>query len=198
MKPSDEEWFELQFDPSEAKLKYGIQVPEMPDEATQISFTGMAGRPNIEQAFAFYRFARGASGIADHSAPRILDFGAGWGRIARLFLRDTPADHIVASDTMQFSVDWMKQISSGYRSTIHDLHFLRHAWQMRGLSNLRPWNFFLVANAIGRNASDHQPMSAVVAAPFERDPETWRSLDCRFAESGEHLPLARPDRSVGI
>jgi hypothetical protein len=69
---------------------------------------------------------------------------------------------------------------------------------MRGLSNLRHWNFFLVANAIGRNASDHQPMSAVVVAPFERDPETWRSLDWRFAESGKHLPLARPDRSVGI
>ena len=38
MKPSDEEWFELQFDPSEAKLKYGIQVPEMPDEATNAAY----------------------------------------------------------------------------------------------------------------------------------------------------------------
>jgi hypothetical protein len=33
-----------------------------------------------------------------------------------------------------------------------------------------PWNFFLVANAIGRNASDLdlEAMSAVVVAPFER------------------------------
>ncbi len=68
-----------------------------------------------------------------------------------------------------------------------------HARQIRGLPNLRPWNFFLVASAIGRNASDHEAMSAVVVVPFERDPETWPSLDWRFAESGERLPLARPD-----
>jgi hypothetical protein len=68
-----------------------------------------------------------------------------------------------------------------------------HAQQIRGLTGLRPWNFFLVAAAIGRNASDSEPMSAVVVAPFERDPKTWPSLDWRFAESGECLPLARPD-----
>jgi hypothetical protein len=68
-----------------------------------------------------------------------------------------------------------------------------HARQIRGLPDLRPWNFFLVANAIGRNASDLEAMSAVVVAPFERDPETWLSLDWRFAESGKRLPLARPD-----
>jgi hypothetical protein len=68
-----------------------------------------------------------------------------------------------------------------------------HARQIRGLPSPRPWNFFLVASAVGRSASDCEPMSALVVAPFERDPETWASLDWRFAESGERLPLARPD-----
>jgi hypothetical protein len=68
-----------------------------------------------------------------------------------------------------------------------------HARQIKGLSSLRPWNFFLIANAIGHNASDLEPVRAVVVAPFERDPATWPSLDWRFAETGERLSLGRPD-----
>jgi hypothetical protein len=68
-----------------------------------------------------------------------------------------------------------------------------HARQLKGLPNLRPWNFFLVANAIGRNDRDHKPVTAVVVAPFERNPAVWSSLDWRFAESGERLSLGHPD-----
>ena len=83
----DAEWFELQFDPAGAKAKYGIILPSFPDDATQISFTGMCGRPNLQQAFSFYLYVRSVSGIDKLPDPRVMDFGAGWGRIARLFLR---------------------------------------------------------------------------------------------------------------
>jgi hypothetical protein len=68
-----------------------------------------------------------------------------------------------------------------------------HARQIRALPGLRPWNFFLVANAIGRNDRDHKPVRAVVVAPFERDPSAWRSLDWRFADSGERCTSGHPD-----
>jgi hypothetical protein len=68
-----------------------------------------------------------------------------------------------------------------------------HAQQIRGLPGLRPWNSILVANAIGRNANDSEPCRAVVVASFERDPAAWPSLEWRFAESGDHVPLDRQD-----
>jgi hypothetical protein len=68
-----------------------------------------------------------------------------------------------------------------------------HAQQIRGLPGLRPWNSFLVANAIGRNASDPEPRRAVIVAPFERAPGKWAALEWRLAESGEPLTFDRRD-----
>jgi hypothetical protein len=68
-----------------------------------------------------------------------------------------------------------------------------HARQLRGLTCLRPWNYFLVASAIGRNAGDLEPVHVVVVAPFDHDPKTWPFLDWRVADTGERLPLGRPD-----
>jgi hypothetical protein len=68
-----------------------------------------------------------------------------------------------------------------------------HARQIKGLPRLRPWNSVLVASAVGRNARDTGPSSALVVAAFEQDPERWATLDWQFAESGKPLPLARPD-----
>ena len=59
----DAEWFELQLDPATAKARYGVDLPGFPDEATQITFTGSHGRPNLEEAFSFYLHARAVSGI---------------------------------------------------------------------------------------------------------------------------------------
>jgi 2-polyprenyl-3-methyl-5-hydroxy-6-metoxy-1,4-benzoquinol methylase len=108
----DVEWFELQFDPARAQEKYGIILPAFPDDATQISFTGMCGRPNLQQAFNFYLHARAVSGIGKLSDPRIMDFGAGWGRIARLFLREARPQDIVAADTMGFAINWLRKTGS--------------------------------------------------------------------------------------
>jgi hypothetical protein len=44
----------------------------------------------MQQAFNFYRYAHTAAELSRIKNPMMMDFGAGWGRIARLFLRDTP------------------------------------------------------------------------------------------------------------
>lgn len=111
----DAEWFELQFDPARARTKYGIALPAFPNDATQISFTGMCGRPNLEEAFSFYLHARAVSGIGNLSEPRIMDFGAGWGRIARLFLREARPQDIVAADTMSFAIECLRETGSAFQ-----------------------------------------------------------------------------------
>jgi hypothetical protein len=69
-----------------------------------------------------------------------------------------------------------------------------YARQIRGLPDLRPWNSFLAATAIGRKAGEREPRIEVVVAPFERDSQKWGALPWRFAGSGNPLMLNRLDR----
>jgi len=118
-KIDDAEWFELQFQPEIAKSKYGIDVPGFPTDTIQITFTGLAGRANLEQAFKFYLLARDAAALDKLDSPRIMDFGAGWGRIARFFLRDARPEDIVAVDTLSLAVHCLRNIGCTFQ-VIHN------------------------------------------------------------------------------
>ena len=89
MEISDDVWFDLQFNQEEGLLKYGIVLPTIPSDDVQDGFTAMHGRDNLSQAFEFYRYVRSVCRLIEIDKPRILDFGGGWGRISRFFLRDT-------------------------------------------------------------------------------------------------------------
>jgi 2-polyprenyl-3-methyl-5-hydroxy-6-metoxy-1,4-benzoquinol methylase len=82
-------------------------LPTLPDEAVQKRFTGRVGDESIKSAFAFYGFVREALERCrpELDEPRLLDFGCGWGRVTRLYLRDTPADRIVGIDCMPSAID---------------------------------------------------------------------------------------------
>jgi len=95
MKITDEEWFELQFHRDVALQKYAIEIPDLPADDIQLGYTGQTGRSNLQQAFSFYKHLRVTCGMEEVSSPRVLDFGGGFGRISRLFLRDTKVDQIL-------------------------------------------------------------------------------------------------------
>jgi hypothetical protein len=105
----DQAWFELQFDPAEALKSYGIVLPALPPDEVQLGFTARAGRKNLEQAFSFYQHVCAVTGIREVDQPRILDFGAGWGRISRFFLRDTEPESIYVVDVMSAAVRWLHE-----------------------------------------------------------------------------------------
>src|SRR5262249_38716560 len=80
---------------------FGERLPEFPPEDIQLTTTGLSRDATIKQAFAFYEdilqaISRAGSQI-DRSW-RVLDFGACWGRIARLFMRHVDASQIVGLD----------------------------------------------------------------------------------------------------
>src|SRR5436305_13071568 len=108
MKINDNEWFELQFSAEEALEKYGIVLPTLPSDDVQVGFTGLCGRDNLEQAFGFYRYVSSVCRINDISGPRILDFGGGWGRVSRFFLRDTKPDCIYIAETRRFAIECLR------------------------------------------------------------------------------------------
>jgi hypothetical protein len=101
----DETWFDLQLRPADARRKYGIPLPELPPDEVQLAFTARAGYVNLQQAFSFYRYVRSVCRLGRR--PTILDLGAGWGRIARFFLRDTKPQRIVVVDCMSEAIRWL-------------------------------------------------------------------------------------------
>lgn len=81
----------------------GKELPGFPSDDLQVNTTGNAGVATLKEAFVFYQdcvetFENLGSPINhEHS---LLDFGVGWGRIARFFLRDLPLENIYGLDVV--------------------------------------------------------------------------------------------------
>lgn len=116
---NDDVWFELQFRPKEALKKYGIILPTLPSDEVQLGFTGLCGLANLRQAFSFYRYVCSVCQISDIRDPRILDFGGGWGRISRFFLRDTKPECIFIAETREYAIECLRAYGGGCK-VIHN------------------------------------------------------------------------------
>lgn len=82
-------------------------LPRMPAEAIQARFTGRSGDATIREAFLAYQLFR--ESYERYAAPltgneKILDFGCGWGRIIRLFLRDAEPANIWGIDCLDEAI----------------------------------------------------------------------------------------------
>lgn len=79
----------------------GDPLPRFPDEQMQRNTTGLSSEAALKQAHAFYENVQDALAKAD--APlspdsRVLDFGFGWGRISRVFMKDVRQQNIYGVD----------------------------------------------------------------------------------------------------
>lgn len=87
---ADEEWLEvLKRSATEPRID-DVLFPGFPAEDIQMGLHGSAGAAALDEAFAFYRYIKAQLGDTASFAPgaRLLDFGCGWGRMIRPFLRD--------------------------------------------------------------------------------------------------------------
>ncbi len=105
-----ETWKDVISNPSSYNFKFqGINIPSIIDEKYQIRYTGRKGQDNLDQAFNFYQYVCNEANISELNNPKVLDFGAGWGRVIRFFLRDTNEKNLYAMDVMKAAVDFMKE-----------------------------------------------------------------------------------------
>jgi SAM-dependent methyltransferase len=91
----DEAWLELLKRSVEEPVIEGVEFPGFPEEELQSLIHGGFGQQAMLEAWTFYRFCRDQTygSAAGAAGLRLLDFGAGWGRISRPFMRDFgPAD----------------------------------------------------------------------------------------------------------
>lgn len=110
---SDEEWLNLLANPNKS-------IPPLPPEEIQVRFCGRSGLLAMEQAMAFYKVIRDfckEDGKTIDSMNGILEFGCGWGRITRCFLRDIRPESIYACDCIHDMVQLCKKDIPGCQFT---------------------------------------------------------------------------------
>lgn len=112
---SDHEWFEANLNPRLYREIYrarlGFDLPDMPPDEIQWRFTGRSGRENLQQAFDFYKFV--LANLPKHSMDEysLLDFGGGWGRILRLFLREFKPERLILVDCLSDAVEQARSLN---------------------------------------------------------------------------------------
>lgn len=80
------------------------ELPAFPSDTIQANTTGQAGVNTLKEAFVFYQDCTDT--FKELGAPikpqhNLLDFGVGWGRIARFFLRELPLENIYGIDVTE-------------------------------------------------------------------------------------------------
>lgn len=102
---ADNEWFSAISDSytNPPVSTCGVTLPGFPPDEIQKRTTGQSGVPTLKEAFVFYQdcyrtFKELALPFKDNSL--LLDFGCGWGRISRFFLRDIPIRNLYGIDVM--------------------------------------------------------------------------------------------------
>lgn len=98
-----DEWFEIISQSYLAPpVSYnGKPLPAFPSDTIQANTTGQSGVATLREAFLFYKdcintFEEFGKPVTESA--RMLDFGVGWGRIARFFLREMPLENIHGVD----------------------------------------------------------------------------------------------------
>jgi len=80
---------------------HGDPLPRFPDAVLQANTTGLSGEAAVRQAAAFHDdvvATMATAGAPLRPGQQVLDFGCGWGRISRMFLRDVTAGDIHGID----------------------------------------------------------------------------------------------------
>jgi SAM-dependent methyltransferase len=109
---SDRLWFYLNTAGYRNSERLRRILPAMPDEETQLRFTGMAGDNTLHEAYMMYRLCKQL--IQRHLEPRaslghVLDYGCGWGRVIRFFLKDVEPSKLWGVDPFAEVLDVAKQ-----------------------------------------------------------------------------------------
>jgi SAM-dependent methyltransferase len=103
----------------------GVQMPRFPPADTQMLFTGATLRDTLDEAFRFFLLVKKACG--EHGAPlgrdtRLLDFGVGWGRISRMFMKDVASANIHGVDVNPMILSVCRELMPGGHYHPHRNH----------------------------------------------------------------------------
>ena len=97
----DETWLWMNTTGRRRRKAIARLLPEMPEVSIQEGFTGSSGDSTLREGFIAYRLFKKC--YETHVGPiesccAVLDFGCGWGRIIRFFLKDVEPEKLLGVD----------------------------------------------------------------------------------------------------
>lgn len=90
----------------------GVPMPGFPSVELQADFVGSSNETALREAWNFYLLmaeTRRRHGFTLGRNTNVLDFGCGWGRYARMFLRDVPPGNLWCADSWDLALDTCRQ-----------------------------------------------------------------------------------------
>lgn len=97
----DQAWLDVLIRSVNQPVWNGIPLPRFPAESLQTGIVGSSNETALREGFNFYRTVKrlcAEQGQPLSSNTRLLDFGTGWGRYARLFMKDIGPDNVTGVD----------------------------------------------------------------------------------------------------
>jgi SAM-dependent methyltransferase len=110
---TDQQWLDILVESVRQPVINGIKLPGFPPDTYQRESVGSAGKQTLKEAYDFYcEIKRSAErlGLKLNADSRILDFGCGWGRIIRFFLKDVRAENLFGVDVDPLMIDYCRQL----------------------------------------------------------------------------------------
>ncbi len=170
-------------------------LPKLAPEDIQKRTTGSSGRTTLREGFGFYVLVREQAALHLGGIDRctVLDFGCGWGRILRFFVKDVPQGRLYGSDIVP-------ELVSMTRST--------NPWaKVSANSQLPPLDFpdksldliylYSVFSHLSEEAHDAwidefarvlRPGGLLIATTWQREFIEW----CAAAREGRPSPVQHP------
>lgn len=99
---SDDEWLSVLVSSLKVGEISGARMPVFPPEELQYEIHGHSGEVSLHEAHVFYREVKAYCAYAGRPIQpenHILDFGCGWGRVTRLFMKDVRPDNLYGVDS---------------------------------------------------------------------------------------------------
>ncbi len=105
---SDDDWLKVLIRSVDTPAYQGFPLPGFPAEGLQTGIVGSSNESALREGFNFYRTVKTLCADQDHpltATTRLLDFGTGWGRYARIFMKEISPDNIVGVDVDPSLID---------------------------------------------------------------------------------------------
>lgn len=104
----DEDWLNVLIRSVEVPSYRGFPLPAFPAESLQVGTVGSSNEAALREGFNFYRTVKAQCqkhGMKLSADMNLLDFGTGWGRYARIFMKDIRPEGILGVDVDSTFVD---------------------------------------------------------------------------------------------
>ena len=105
----DSQWLELMLHKPNLADPEGAFIPKLPPDSVQLHFNGSAGRAQPTEWVCNLSADKGCNScvgtaVCTPESP-VLDFGCGWGRVVRFFLKDVRAENLFGVDIARIGIE---------------------------------------------------------------------------------------------